>query len=150
MDAPEPREVMHAALRGAIAAMAMTGMRTLTQTLEIVKESPPQAIFRQRAKGVLAPLPRRYHRAAVELAHWGYGAAGGAVFGSLPAAVRRRRRWIGPLYGLAIWAGFELGIAPALGLRQASERRLVERLAFALDHLLYGLILSEIRARPQR
>jgi hypothetical protein len=48
-----------------------------------------------------------------------------------------------------VWIGFEAGIAPALGLTQARELRLVERLALAADHLLYGLILSEMRRRPQ-
>lgn len=149
-DAPELGDIVHAALRGAIAAMAMTGMRTLTQSVGIVEESPPQAIFRQRARGLLKPVPRRYRRGTIEIAHWAYGAAGGAVFGALPEAIRRRRRWVGPIYGLAIWGGFELAVSPALGLSQAKERRIAERLAFAADHLLYGLILSEIRARPQR
>jgi hypothetical protein len=63
--------------------------------------------------------------------------------------VRSRRRWAGPIYGLLIWLGFELGLAPLLGLREARERRLVERAALAADHLLYGLVLSEIRARPR-
>lgn len=146
---PHPRDIAVAAVRGGIAAMAMTGMRTLTQSVGIVRESPPEAIARQRVKRLRA-VPRKYRRATIELAHWGYGAAGGAAFGALPAAVRRRRRWTGPLYGLAVWAGFELVLAPALGLSHARERRLVERVAFAADHLLYGLILSEVRARPAR
>lgn len=146
---PEPREIAHAALRGAIAAMAMTGMRILTQDLGIVKESPPQAIVRQRVKGFLRSVPGQHRRAAIEVAHWTYGAGGGALFGALPAEVRRRR-WFGPLYGLGIWAGFELVIAPVLALRQAKEPRVVERLALAVDHLLYGLVLSETRAQPRR
>jgi hypothetical protein len=36
--------------------------------------------------------------------------------------------------------GFELAIAPALGLRQAKRLHLVDRLALAADHLLYGLL----------
>jgi hypothetical protein len=73
-------EIVHAAARGAIAAMAMTGMRTVTKDLGL---------------------------------------------------------------------GFETGIAPVLGLRQAKRVRLAERIAFAADHLLYGLVLSEFRRRPQ-
>jgi hypothetical protein len=41
--------------------------------------------------------------------------------------------------------GFELGIAPALGLSQAKRTRPVDRLALAADHLLYGLVLSATR-----
>jgi uncharacterized protein YjbJ (UPF0337 family) len=35
---------------------------------------------------------------------------------------------------------FEAGIAPILGLAQAKQTRIVERIAFLADHLLYGSI----------
>ena len=44
-----------------------------------------------------------------------------------------------------MWLGFELGIAPVLGLSQAKHVRPVDRLALAADHLLYGLVLSQGR-----
>ena len=141
-------EIAHATLRGAIAAMAMTGMRAFTVDLGIVEQTPPQAIFKQRARGLIRQVPRGRRRAAVELAHWAYGAAGGAGFAVLPQSVRRRA-WAGPAYGLAVWLGFEVGVAPLLGLKQARKLRAAERTALAADHLLYGLVLSEIRARPQ-
>ena len=50
---------------------------------------------------------------------------------------------------MLVWLGFEFGLAPLLGLRQAKQVRLVERAALAVDHLLYGLILSELRRRPR-
>jgi hypothetical protein len=144
----EPTKVLHAGLRGAIAAMAMTGMRAFTVDLGIVEQSPPEAIFKQRARGLIRGVPRNRRRSAIELAHWGYGAAGGAAFGMLPESVRRRA-WSGPLYGLAVWLGFEIGIAPLLGLKQARKLRLAERAALAADHLLYGLVLSETRRMPR-
>jgi hypothetical protein len=147
-DSAHPRELAHATLRGAVGAMAMTGMRVCTVDLGIVDETPPQAIFKQRARGLLALVPRKRRRAAVELAHWGYGAVGGLMFGLLPARLRRQP-WAGPLYGLLTWVGFEAGLAPALGLAQAKQLRPVERAALAGDHLLYGLVLSEGRSRPQ-
>ena len=55
----------------------------------------------------------------IEGAHWAFGAGGGAAFGALPRDWRRHR-WAGPVYGLLVWLSFELGIAPALGLSQAS------------------------------
>jgi hypothetical protein len=131
-----------------IAAMAMSGMRTVTTRFGLVDETPPRAIFRQRAPGLLHRIPRERRQGVVELVHWTYGAGGGAVFGMLPDAVRLAP-WAGPLYGLVVWLGFEAGIAPALGLRQAKEPRVVERAAFAADHLLYGFVLSETRRRPQ-
>jgi hypothetical protein len=145
-------EVLHAAGRGAVGAMAMTGMRVLTTELGLVEQTPPQAVSRQRARGLRALLrraPRKQRRGLVEVAHWAFGAGGGAAFGALPRTARRRR-WAGPVYGLLVWLGFELGIAPVLGLSQAKRVRLVDRLALAGDHLLYGVVLSEMRRHAQR
>jgi hypothetical protein len=140
-------EVLHAAARGAVGAMAMTGMRVITTELGLLEQTPPQAVARQRARGARALLrlaPRKQRRGLIESAHWAFGVGGGAVFGALPRALRRRP-WAGPVYGLAVWLGFEMGIAPALGLSQAKRVRLVDRLALAADHLLYGLVLSDAR-----
>jgi hypothetical protein len=141
-------EVAHAAGRGAVAAMAMTGMRAFTVNVGVVEQTPPQAILKQKARGVMLLVPRKKRRAVIELFHWAYGAGGGAAFAVLPDEVRRRR-WAGPIYGLAIWLSFELGIAPVLGLSQAKELRPMDRAGLAADHLLYGLVLGEMRARPQ-
>jgi hypothetical protein len=143
-----PHEIAHGALRGVIASAAMTGMRQVTHHFGLVEEPPPQAIFRQRARGALKLVPRKRRRGVVELAHWAFGAQAGAMFAVLPDGVRRQP-WAGPAFGLVVWAGFEAGIAPALGLKQAKEVRPVERAALAADHLLYGFVLSEMRRRPQ-
>jgi hypothetical protein len=147
-DGADPGELAHAGLRGVIAAMAMSGMRETTKSLGLVKQAPPQAIFRQRARFLLWSVPRKRRRALEELTHWTYGAAGGVIYGALPDTVRRRA-WSGPLYGLGLWLGFELGVAPLLGLKQARQVRPAERGALAADHLLYGLVLSETRSRPR-
>src|SRR4051812_3928044 len=68
--APGPGEVVHSGLRGAIAAMSMTGMRAFTVNLGLLKEDPPNAIFRQKVSGLLKPFPRKRRGAIVELAHW--------------------------------------------------------------------------------
>ncbi len=141
-------EVLHGGVRGTIAAMAMSGMRTFTVHVGLVDEPPPVALVRQRARGVMRAVPRKRRRAVLEAAHWGYGAGGGLVFALLPDTIRRLP-WAGPVYGVAVWLGFELGIAPALGLKQAKKVRPVDRVALAADHLLYGFIVSEMRRRPQ-
>lgn len=140
------RDVAHAAARGVIAAMTMTGVRAVTGGLQIVDQIPPQAMIRQITPRLIKKVPSRKRDAVIELAHWGYGGIGGAGFGILPDEIRRRP-WAGPAYGMLIWLGFELGIAPIMGLRGAQARgnRLGERVALAADHALYGLVLSEIR-----
>lgn len=146
---PEADErVARAAMRGVIAAMAMTGMRSFTVALGLVKETPPRAIVRQTSKGLFRVVPKGHRRAAIELMHWGYGAAGGAGFAMLPERLRLRP-WSGPVYGLILWLSFELVQAPLLGLEQAKKARPVERAAFAVDHLMYGLVLTETRRRAR-
>ncbi len=148
---PRAADVLSGAAAGVVGAMAMTGMRVLTIDLGLVEEPPPQALSRQRARGLrtlLRRAPREHRRGLVEVAHWTFGAGGGAAFGALPRELRRNP-WAGPLYGLLVWLGFELGIAPVLGLSQAKRMRLVDRLALAADHLLYGLVLTAIRLPPR-
>jgi len=141
-------EIALASLRGVIGAMAMSGLRNVTVGLGMVDQSPPDAIVGRSSGGLIKLVPRKRRRATVELLHWAYGAVGGAGFGALPASLRHRP-WAGPAYGLVSWAGFELAVAPALGLGHAKNPAVAERIALAIDHLLYGLVLGEIRRRPQ-
>lgn len=144
-------DVLSGAACGAIGAMAMTGMRVITTELGLVEQTPPDAVSRQRARGMRSLLrraPRKQRRGLVEAAHWTFGAGGGAAFGALPRPIRRHR-WAGPAYGLVVWLGFEIGIAPALGLSQAKRVRPVDRVALAADHLLYGLVLTATRPTPR-
>lgn len=142
-------------VRGTLAAMAMTGLRQVTTGLGLVQQTPPEAVLKQSASGALGRRPRlaslvaRRERAVIELAHWLYGAAGGAAFGLLPRRVVREA-WSGPAYGLATWVLFELSVAPILGLDKAGQARVRERLAFAADHLLYGVILARGRGFATR
>jgi hypothetical protein len=104
-------EMLHGAARGAVGAVAMTGMRVLTTELGLVEQPPPQAIGHQRARGARALLrraPRKQRRGLIEAGHWAFGAGGGVAFGALPGGMRRRP-WAGPVYGLVVWLGFEMG-----------------------------------------
>ena len=113
--------------------MAMTGMRRMTTALGLVGRPPPQRI-----------LPGRREE-TVELAHWLFGVAAGAVFSAL-VRPRARSRWAGPAYGVAIWAGFETFVAPLLERDGPRERSLTSRMAVAADHVLYGAIVAGDRA----
>lgn len=44
--------VAHGALRGTVAAMAMTGLRAFTISVGLVDEPPPHAILRQKSRGL--------------------------------------------------------------------------------------------------
>ncbi len=153
-------DVVQAAARGAVGAMAMTGMRTLTENLGLVGETPPEAVFRQRLSLILALTPKGRRkglkgvvmpgrrRAVMAGAHIAFGVGAGASFGLLPPSVRRSAL-AGPIFGLVVWLGYELGLAPALGIEHAGKRKPLEHVAFAADHLLYGLVLSEAQRPPR-
>jgi hypothetical protein len=144
-------DVTHAAMRGAIGAMAMTGMRTFTADLGLVRETPPQSIAKKRRpSGVLSYVPKSRRRAFVEVMHWSVGVAGGAIYGALPDEIRRMQ-WFGPVYGIGILLSYDFGIAPLLGLKQSQRPKASEQAALIADHVLYGLILSggERAAQPR-
>jgi len=141
------RTAAREAALGVVGAMAMSGMRTVTSGLGLVGETPPKSIVEERAPRLVRGVPKERRRAVVELLHWTYGAFGGVVFAALPGRLRRRR-WAGPVYGVAVWAGFEAGIAPALGLAKATQDRLDERLAFMADHVLYGFVVGSQAFAP--
>jgi hypothetical protein len=135
--------IARASARGLLAAMAMSGMRGFTANIGLLKESPPKAIVERHAPEKVQRLSPEQKSAIAELAHWAYGAAGGAAFGLLPAGVRADPR-TGPVYGLGIWLLFEFGIAPLLGIRHPRDRRrrLLHRVMLALDHSLYGIVVA--------
>jgi hypothetical protein len=130
-----------AATRGVVAAMAMTGFRQLTRGLGLVEWTPPEAVLQQTAPGLFYRVPVERRPALVEAAHWGYGALAGAVFGALPARWRQPV-WAGPAYGWVVWAAFEAGIGPALGLTRQPRHGPVQSTMLLLDHLLYGVIVA--------
>ncbi|MGP4023921.1 hypothetical protein [Actinomadura sp. 3N407] len=132
--------VVRAGARGLVAAMAMTGVRTVTAAIGPHEQTPPEAIV-ERHVPMLRKLPERHQQALTELLHWTYGAAGGTVYGLLPRRVRGNPA-SGPVYGLAIWLGFEVGIAPLLGVRHVHEHGFEWRAVVALDHLLYGIVVG--------
>ena len=143
-----PGEVLHTAFRGVIGAMAMTGMRQLTHGLGLVDETPPESILRRQTKGLLRLVPRKRRRVALTAIHWGVGGMGGLMFGALPDGVRRTR-WAGPAWGVLMLVGYQTAVSPALGLRHHRSTDVQEWGALAVDHLLYGLVLSEFRERPR-
>jgi hypothetical protein len=142
----EPTEIAHSSLRGVIAAMSMSGMRTLANRLGLLGSSPPEMVAEEELPRVMRTLNQPSRDTLVIVMHWGYGGMGGAAFGALPGTLRLRR-WSGPAFGLLLWGIFESLIGPTLGLRRLSMR---ERLVLAVDHAQYGAVLSELRTKPRR
>ena len=126
--------------------MAMTGFRTMTGNAGLLDESPPEAIVKRHVPRLIRWRAPRKSTAFTELAHWAYGAVGGAVLGLLPREVRAHPA-TGPAYGLALWMLFEAGIAPLLDVPHNRQKKLIGRLMIAADHVLYGVIAADQLAR---
>ena len=133
--------IIRAGTRGLVAAMAMTGTRTVTAAMGRHEKSPPEAIVDEHAPRPVREMDARHREALTELFHWGYGAGGGALFGMLPRGIRAHLA-AGPLYGLALWLTFELAIAPVLGVDHTHKRKALWRIGVAFDHVLYGIIVA--------
>jgi hypothetical protein len=133
--------ILGGAATGAFAAMAMTGLRQVTTGLGLVQRTPPDAAMQEAAPGLLARLAPGHRQAAVEVAHWAYGAAGGALYGLLPERARSSAV-IGLAYGAGSWVVFEQALAPRIG--QAHEGGGRQHAALLVDHLLYGTALARL------
>ena len=136
--------VLGGATRGVLGAMAMTGVRRLSTGLGLVEKTPPREMAEDVPlfRGVLSRLPADRRDAAIEFAHWSYGAVGGIGYAMLPERIRTNR-WSGMAYGLGIWAVFEIALAPLLVLDHARKKTVVSRVTVALDHALYGMTLGD-------
>jgi hypothetical protein len=135
-----PSSLGRGGARGAIAAMAMSGLRQATTALGIVERVPPESILRHTAPGLFCRIPVERRPALVEFVHWSYGAAGGILFGALPRRLRRKG-WVGPAYGFMFWSLFEVAIAPLLGTERG-RHGVRQQLALLADHALYGVVVA--------
>jgi hypothetical protein len=133
--------VIRAGARGLVAAMAMTGTRTVTAAVGPEEKSPPEALVEKHGPRRVQELSPRHREAVTELLHWAYGTGGGILFGVLPPRFRTHVA-AGPVYGLVLWLTFELAIAPALGLEHTRHRQALWRAVLAFDHVLYGVVVS--------
>lgn len=136
------------ALRGVVAAMSMTGFRTLGAEFGLLDQgTPPERMADEAIPKLMAVVPAHLRPGVVDLLHLGYGGLGGAVFATIPD--RWRRHWsAGPLFGTALWVGYNAAIVPALGLHAEQRRRPHEVAMLAGDHLLYGAVIGWLGGRP--
>ena len=136
------------ALRGVVGAMSMTGYRTLAAEFGLLDQgTPPERMADEAIPKLMAAVPEPVRPAVVDLLHLGYGALGGAVYTAVPQ--RWRRHWAsGPVYGMALWLGYNAGIVPLLRLHPDRRRRPHEVAMLAADHLLYGLVIGRLGGRP--
>src|SRR5262249_38057546 len=105
--------------------------------------APPQVTETAAAKaGALHRLDEPQRQGLTLAAHFGYGAATGAVYGLLcapaPADAPGSPLLRGVAYGLAVWAGSYLGPPPAAGLSRPAPEAPPRRNAMMLAAHFWG------------
>jgi len=127
--------VIYGALAGICATMAMTAaMRALHSQLDREDRYPLPP--REITQGTL-PVRGEAAAASTMLAHFGFGAAAGAVYGVLPKGIP------GLVYGPLVWFASYLGWVPAARILIPATRHPPERnLLMIAVHLVWGACLS--------
>lgn len=97
---------------------------------------------------------------AAAVAHLGYGAAMGALYGLLRGALRRSTRGgtarlhplsAGALWGLAVWAAGYQGWLPAAGVRPATTEHPPRQWPIPIaNHILYGVVVAQLLELTER
>jgi uncharacterized membrane protein YagU involved in acid resistance len=106
---------------------------------------PPRQIVGNMAHkaGVRQHLDNKEARGATLAAHFGYGAATGALFAPVSRALPVPRVVGGIAYGAAVWSVSYLGVLPALGILPPATKHPAERNALMiLAHVIWGATLG--------
>lgn len=152
----------HAPMRGAIAGTLATVPMTLFMYAmdrlvphEEGNELPPRQITEELAErtGTKENAQETTLDLATQATHFGFGAATGAIYGSLAGRIPLPPTVAGVGFGLAVWTASYVGALPRLGLQRAPDRRPVWRNATMIaGHLVWGAVLgwSEQRMRDRR
>ena len=134
-------------LTGALAGVTATALMTVALSAmyrrlpaEQRYPLPPREITMEVASraGVAESLSEEKRVEATLLAHFGFGAAAGALYPSI--AGRAQSPLLGGIgYGLAIWAVSYLGVLPGLRvLKMATAHPARRSLAMILAHVVWG------------
>jgi hypothetical protein len=102
---------------------------------------PPRRITMRAAGkvGLRSRMDEPHRTAATLAAHFGYGAAVGALLGAFAPRGPARAAAAGAGFGLLVWAASYLGLMPALDLHPPATRDTARRNALmVLAHLLWG------------
>jgi uncharacterized membrane protein YagU involved in acid resistance len=106
---------------------------------------PPREIVEAIAvkAGVAREMSERDMQNAAILAHVGYGAAMGAIFGGLAPARPASAVGAGMLFGLAVWTGSYMGWLPATGVRHSPRYDQPARTGLMISsHLVWGAAMG--------
>jgi uncharacterized membrane protein YagU involved in acid resistance len=115
---------------------------------------PPRQIVGKltTAAGLRRQVHEPQHTAITLVAHFGYGAATGALYAPVARALRLPPVLSGVGFGLAVWGVSYLGLLPALGILRPATEHPERRTALMIGaHLVWGatlgLLVGQFRRR---
>jgi hypothetical protein len=143
-------DLVQGAVAGAVATLPMSGVMYAAKQIGLMGEYPPRKIARKSMQRMGLRPPREVHGAAATMAHLGFGAATGVLYGF----AHRRVGLPGPPvlhgagYGLIVYAVSYSGWIPALRLMPKPKRdRPGRQPTMVVAHLVYGLVLGALTSR---
>lgn len=147
------RRTIEGAAAGALATLPMSAVMVAAQALGLLGRQPPAKITDAAVDQVAPATPRRARDVLSVLAHLGFGAAAGALFGLLRRGRPSPRRAMleGAAFGTAVWTASYAGWVPALDIMPApSEDRRGRPSSMVIAHWVYGAALGAIVAGARR
>jgi len=138
-----------------MATVGMSALMLAAQRAGLMGELPPKKVTQAslEAAGIAEHVDEATTNALTAAAHFGFGAAAGALFAVL-------RRWIplpipaaavGVVYGTFVWAVSYFGWVPALGIMPAPpDDRPGRPQSMLAAHWVYGATLGALVAHADR
>ena len=146
--------VSSALVIGALAGLAATApmtlfMQQMHQQLPARERYPllPSEIVEELTEqaGIDDQIDQSEHLALTLLAHFGYGAANGALYAPLAQAFHPPALLGGSVFGLGVWRASYLGLLPALGILRPATEHPARRNALMIGaHVVWGVALGLI------
>lgn len=145
-----------ALLRGAVAGCIATVPMSVAMELMYRQLPAPEryplppseitAVAEQSSLG--AALDQPSHTAVTLAAHFGYGAAAGALYGPLIARLRLPPALAGSTFGVLVWTASYMGLLPMLGILKPATAHPPRRTALMIAaHLVWGVTVSALFER---
>lgn len=148
--------LLQGAAAGAVATAPMTLVMEIWHRNLPRREQyplPPSEITQKITEevGVDEHIDQEQHVALTLLAHFGYGAAAGAVYAPLASKLPFSAPLNGIVYGLAVWTISYLGLLPATGiLTPATEHPARRNALMIVVHVIWGSVMGLVYGRLQQ
>lgn len=139
---------LHGAAAGAIATLPMSAVMLLAARAGLMGEYPPKTITEQAFEAAGIEPNEDVNDAAATVAHLGFGASAGALFGLLRRRIGMRGSPVaqGIGYGLLVYAANYNGWIPAIHLMPPPEddRPRGRPPSMIVAHVVYGAVLGAL------